>query len=45
MKEGDARELPLADGAFDIVVHEMKDRVDRERMLREIARVLKPGAA
>jgi SAM-dependent methyltransferase len=43
MKEGDARELPLADGAFDIVVHEMKDRSDRERMLHEIARVLKPG--
>ncbi len=48
VKEGDARELPFADGAFDavvsnFVVHELKNRADRERMMREVARVLKPG--
>jgi arsenite methyltransferase len=48
VKHGDARELPFADGAFDVVVsnfvvHEMKSRADRERMMREMARVLKPG--
>jgi arsenite methyltransferase len=48
VKEGDARELPFADEAFDVVlsnfvVHDIKDRAGRERMMREIARVLKPG--
>ena len=48
VKEGDARQLPFKDGAFDVVVsnfvvHEMKSRADRERMMRETARVLKPG--
>ncbi len=48
VKEGDARKLPFADGAFDavvsnFVVHELKNRADRERMMREMARVLKPG--
>jgi arsenite methyltransferase len=47
VKEADARELPFADGSFDVVVsnfvvHELKNRPDRERMMREIARVLKP---
>jgi ubiquinone/menaquinone biosynthesis C-methylase UbiE len=46
--EGDARELPFEAGAFDVVVsnfvvHEMDTRADRERMLREIVRVLRPG--
>ena len=48
MKEGDARELPFADGTFDVVVsnfvvYDIKNRADRERMMCEIARVLKPG--
>lgn len=47
-KQGDARQLPFADASFDVVlsnyvVHEMKTREDRERMMREVARVLKPG--
>jgi SAM-dependent methyltransferase len=48
VKEGDARDLPFADGVFDVVVsnfvvHDLKNRADRERMMREMARVLKPG--
>jgi ubiquinone/menaquinone biosynthesis C-methylase UbiE len=48
VKEGDARDLPFADGVFDVVVsnfvvHDLKNRADRERMMRETARVLKPG--
>jgi SAM-dependent methyltransferase len=48
VKEGDARDLPFADSTFDVVVsnfvvHEMKNRLDRELMMRETARVLKPG--
>ena len=48
VKEGDARELPFADGTFDVVVsnfvvHDLKNRADRGRMMREIARVLKLG--
>jgi ubiquinone/menaquinone biosynthesis C-methylase UbiE len=47
-KEGDVRKLPFADCSFDVVVsnfvvHELKLRAEREQMLREIARVLKPG--
>ena len=47
-KQGDARQLPFADASFDVVVsnyvvHELKTRGDRERMMREVARVLKPG--
>ena len=46
--EGDARDLPFADGSFDVVVsnfvvHEIRDRPGREKMMRELARVLKPG--
>src|SRR5262249_16954592 len=45
---GDARQLPLTDASCDVVlsnfvVHEMDTEVDREKMLREMARVLKPG--
>ena len=45
--EGDARKLPFADETFDVVlsnfvVHELKAREQREAMMREIARVLKP---
>lgn len=48
LKDGDARHLPFEDNAFDVVVsnfvlHEMDARADRERMLHDIARVLKPG--
>jgi arsenite methyltransferase len=48
VKHADARELPFEDGAFDVVVsnfvvHEMKNRADREQMMREMSRVLKPG--
>ncbi|HEY7835420.1 MAG TPA: class I SAM-dependent methyltransferase [Ktedonobacterales bacterium] len=46
--DGDARELPFAENTFDVVVsnfviHDMDSRTDRERMLQEIVRVLKPG--
>jgi arsenite methyltransferase len=48
VKEGDARDLPFPNAVFDIVVsnfvlHEMNTDADREKMAREIARVLKPG--
>lgn len=48
VKQGDARQLPFDDESFDVVVsnfvlHEMKTGPDRETMVREIARVLKPG--
>jgi arsenite methyltransferase len=48
IKEGDARELPFANETFDVVVsnfvvHEMNTRQERETMMREVARVLKPG--
>lgn len=50
VKQGDARKLPFADQTFDVVVsnfvvHEMKTKADRETMMHEIARVLKPGGA
>jgi SAM-dependent methyltransferase len=49
IKEGDVRQLPFADASFDVavsnfVVHEVNNRAEREQMLREIVRVLKPGA-
>jgi ubiquinone/menaquinone biosynthesis C-methylase UbiE len=47
VKEGDARKLPFADGTFDVVsnfvVHELKSRADRQQMMCEVARALKPG--
>jgi ubiquinone/menaquinone biosynthesis C-methylase UbiE len=47
VKQGDARQLPFAEASFDavvsnFVVHELKSRQDREQMMREVARVLKP---
>src|SRR6516165_433179 len=47
VKEGDVRQLPFADDSFDVVVsnfvvHEVNNRAEREQMLREMARVLKP---
>jgi ubiquinone/menaquinone biosynthesis C-methylase UbiE len=48
LQDGDARELPFAESTFDVVisnfvVHEMDSRAERERMLQEIVRVLRPG--
>jgi len=48
VKQGDARLLPFADETFDVVlsnfvVHDLKTRDQREAMMREVARVLKPG--
>ena len=48
IRDGDARRLPFADASFDVVLsnfvlHEMDSREDRDRMLRELTRVLKPG--
>ncbi|HEY6336983.1 MAG TPA: class I SAM-dependent methyltransferase [Candidatus Sulfotelmatobacter sp.] len=48
VKEGDARELPFANETFDVVVsnfvvHEMNSRQQRQAMISEVARVLKPG--
>lgn len=45
---GDARALPFADATFDavvsnFVVHELRNRPEREQMMREVSRVLKPG--
>lgn len=47
-KEGDACNLPFRNGCIDVVVsnfvvHELQVRADREQMMREISRVLKPG--
>jgi SAM-dependent methyltransferase len=48
VKQGDVRHLPFEDDSFDVVVsnfvvHEVKNRAEREQMLREMVRVLKPG--
>ena len=48
VRDGDARQLPFPDATFDVVVsslalHNIYDRAGRERAVREIARVLKPG--
>ncbi len=48
VKEADARKLPFPDASFDIVVsnfvlHEMTTDADREKMVQETTRVLKPG--
>ena len=48
VREGDARKLPFPDASFDVVVsnfvlHEMKTPAEREAMVGEMARVLKPG--
>ena len=48
VKQGDVRQLPFADDSFDVVVsnfvvHEVDSRAEREQMLREMVRVLKPG--
>ncbi len=48
VRDADARELPFADASFDIVVsslaiHNIENRAERAKAVREIARVLKPG--
>ena len=48
VKDGDARRLPFADGAFDVVVtkealHNIYDAAERDTAVREIARELRPG--
>jgi arsenite methyltransferase len=48
VKSADARELPFPENSFDVVVssfaiHNISDDSGRERAVREIARVLKPG--
>lgn len=48
VEEGDARRLPFGEAAFDVVVslnvlHNIAGREEREKALREIVRVLKPG--
>ncbi len=45
---GDARMLPFGDGTFDVIlscqaIHNVYDRGERDRVLGEIVRVLKPG--
>jgi len=46
--EGDVRRLPFSDAAFDVVVsnfvvHEVDTQQDREQMMSEMMRVLRPG--
>src|SRR5436309_10361526 len=48
IQDGDARRLPFADAAFDVVVsssalHNIEDAAGRSQALREIVRVLRPG--
>ncbi|MEO8215907.1 MAG: class I SAM-dependent methyltransferase [Acidobacteriota bacterium] len=48
LRDGDARELPFPDSSFDVVtsslvVHNLHARADREKVLTEMLRVLKPG--
>jgi SAM-dependent methyltransferase len=48
VQNGDARSLPFPDNSFDVVVssfviHNLNQRADRDQVMREIARVLKPG--
>ncbi|MHB1960364.1 MAG: class I SAM-dependent methyltransferase [Acidobacteriaceae bacterium] len=48
IQDADARSLPFPDSSFDVVVssfviHNLKRPADREQVIREIARVLKPG--
>ena len=46
--DGDLRDLPFDDGAFDVVLsslvlHNVQERDEREAALSELARVLSPG--
>ena len=48
VRDGDARHLPFDDATFDVVVsslviHNIRDRRERNEAVREVARVLAPG--
>ena len=48
VQNADARSLPFPDNSFDVIVssfviHNLNRAADREQVMREIARVLKPG--
>jgi SAM-dependent methyltransferase len=48
VRDGDARRLPFKDGSFDVIVsnlalHNIYQRPERDKALKEIVRVLKPG--
>jgi arsenite methyltransferase len=48
VRDGDMRELPLADASVDLVlsslaIHNLSHSTDRERAITEIVRVLRPG--
>ena len=48
VQTGDMRQLPFADGEFDVVVsraaiHNLYSADERAKAIREVARVLKPG--
>jgi arsenite methyltransferase len=48
IETGDARALPFADGAFDVVlsmtaIHNIKGKAGRKQAIAEAVRVLKPG--
>ena len=48
LRDGDARQLPFDDASFDVVVsswalHNIYERDERAKAVREIVRVLKPG--
>lgn len=48
LESADARKLPFADSSFDVilssfVIHNLSKASDREQVIREIARVLRPG--
>jgi ubiquinone/menaquinone biosynthesis C-methylase UbiE len=48
VEEGDARQLPFGDAAFEVVIslnvlHNIARREEREKALAEIVRVVKPG--
>ncbi len=48
VRTADMRQLPFADGSFDVVVscaavHNLYNRADREQAVREMARVLRSG--
>src|SRR5262249_52281281 len=48
VKTGDMRRMPFADRSFDVIVsnvaiHNVYEREGRDRTMKEIARVLKPG--
>jgi arsenite methyltransferase len=48
VKEGDGRNLPFEDSSFDVVlsnfvIHEVKTAGEREKMVSEMVRVVRPG--